>query len=80
MKNVLLRSAAAVGGSLVPALAFAQTAPTEPTVTAAGLLTSSGADVTQIASVLAIVAAPILLIAVGFTVIMNLRRGAKMAR
>jgi hypothetical protein len=80
MKNVLLRSAAAVGGALAPIAAFAQTAPTEPTVTAAGLLSSSGADITQIASVLAIVATPILLIAVGFTVIMNLRRGAKSAR
>ena len=79
MKKNLLRSVAAVG-ALAPLSAFAQTAGSEPTVTAAGLLTSSGADLTQIASVLAIVAAPILLIAVGFTVIMNLRRGAKMAR
>lgn len=78
------RRLAVLGSSLGALLAmggaaFAQTA-TGGGVTAQGLLTSSGADLTQSYATVALVAGPIILTALAITVVMILRRGARSAK
>ena len=79
MKKLALRLSAVAGALVAPAVAFAQTAGTEPTVTASGLLGTSGADVTQVAATVGLMAAPILLTALGWTVIRNIKKGTARA-
>ena len=85
MRNILHRAWAfvlsvPVLAFSVPALAQTAGAGTEPTMTASGLLTTSGADVTQMATAVGLVAAPILLTVVGMSVIMVLKKGFRSSR
>ena len=75
LKRTLIRSAAVVS-TFAPVAAFAQSASTVPT--AASLFGST--DMTQSYVAVGIIAAPVLITAVAFSVLMNLRRGAKMAK